>query len=322
MSSIVRTKIGTAASGAALTITYDESTALSNAYGHVLILESHTTTAATDPLPSSVITTLEGNGWYPVPLSSAVSTNGNNVVRIDHFRQRGNGTVNSVTIPATTSVIRRGVLHALDAITENDFAHTATTSTSSSNSLTSRSVTIPAAAVGGVVTLVGVGLTGSAGGTSGFTWNRGTAGFGGTSSSSGFSSRYEVVDPPAATTYTATWTTTGSVSAMSGVTYGGAAGAPTIVHTDYVEVTVLDFRASASTSGGTLTHSISPTTGVTEPEEGLFIVDMTSEVQYVTVTSTDSIGGVEPVVTNITVPALDNGGSGLEELILVDGVLI
>lgn len=325
MSTITRLKTNSAAAGAALTITYDEPTPPSAAFGHVLVFESHTNTASTTLLPqAAVIDVLEAAGWHHVTDPGFESVNGNARVRTDHFTHRGDGAINGVTIPATANVTRRGTLHTLDAINTDLFHHDVVASFSSSNTITSRSVDMPAAAVGGAVTILAVGISGSAGGTSpqGFVWNRGTAGFGGTSSSSGFSSRYEVVNPPAATTYSVTWTSPGSVSSLVGVTYGGVASVPTIVHTDLDEIAVRDFRTSASTSGGTLTHTISPTTGVTEPQDGLFFIAMTDQVQYFTVTSTDSTSGVAPVVTNLTIPALDTGGTGLEELIMVGGVLV
>ncbi len=76
-----------------------------------------------------------------------------------------------------------------------------------------------------------------------------------------------------------------------------------IVHSENGGYAVVDFRSS---SPGGLTHSISPSSGVLEPLEGLFLVPQTSNTQAFAVTTTD---GISPVVTNINIPAIGSGDS-------------
>lgn len=311
MSQIVRTKTGNATSGLALTLTYDEGTPLNAANGHVLILRSQCGSSL-DPAPATPA------GWTAVG-TPVIATSGGFTVRLDYFRARGNDTINSVTVAATTSTARHGTLHAIDGITADAFEIAGSFVSSVSNAtVTTRSVTVAAASVGSVVNLAALAHGSTAGGT-GFAWSDGSAGFGGTSSSSQFSSRYENQASPAANTYTVTWTTAG-LAAMGALAFGGVSSGPTIVHADYDAVAVADFRASVSNAGGTLTHAISPTTNVTEPSEGLFIIAQTSSAQFFTVTTTDSAGGTPPT-TALTIAASANGGTGLEILTMNGGVL-
>lgn len=311
MTTVVRTKALNGSSGASLTITYDEGTALDSSHGHVAIIRSQAGSSI-DPTPATP------SGWTAIG-TPVVATSGGFTVRLDFFRRLGDGTVNSITLAAATSVTRNGVLHGLDGITQAAFENATSFQSSTSNSsVATRSVTIPAAALSNTVNLVAVATSGVAGGT-GFAWNDGTAAFGGTSSSSSMSSRYENVAASAANTYTATWTTAG-LAVMGGLSFGGAAGGPTVARTDYDVVAVRDFRASASNAGGTMSHSISPTTNTYELSEGLFAIFLTNTTQSFTVTHTDSAGGTPPT-TSFTVPAASSGGSGLEMLLKQGGVL-
>lgn len=313
MSLIVRTKTGSAASGAAMTITYDETAALDATHGHVLILRSQAGSSV-DPVP----TTPTGFVQARTPV---IATSGGFTVRIDYFRARGNGTINSVSVAANTSVTRHGVLHAIDGITADDLGIANAAEHTTNANVTTRTITIAASTKSNVVDLAAVATSGTNGSTSGFAWTGDPVtgnGFPGTGSTNTFASRYTHVGAPAARTFTTTWTTAG-LAVMSGIQVGGSTPAPTISRTDYDAVSIRDFRASTPTSGNTLTHTISPTTNVAEPNDGLFIIFQTEATQYFTVTSSDSGGG--SVDTALTIPPHNAAISGLEILIKEGGAL-
>lgn len=87
-----------------------------------------------------------------------------------------------------------------------------------------------------------------------------------------------------------------------------------ISHTETVGYCRIDL--TDSTPGG-LTHTISPTTNVLEPSEGIFFVPQSASARVYTVTS---LNGSESITTNITVPALGTTSDSLRIRVYSGGV--
>ena len=82
---------------------------------------------------------------------------------------------------------------------------------------------------------------------------------------------------------------------------------PTIVHTEDPGICVVDARSSTAGDATSLTYSLAPTTGVTEPVDGLFLVEQqTTDVVY-TLTVTQSGSGYTDTLTVPAVGAAEGG---------------
>lgn len=318
MSTVVQVATQSGTSGAATTATLaNAGSFFTSGYGLIAVVRSQAGSSI-NPAPATP------SGWTLVG-AHASSQSGTFTVTVSIFARRGDGTVNSITVAAGTSTTRLIGLSAIDGVGADTFWQNYT-SVGNATSVTTRSITVAAPNVGNTVVIAGTGLSGTTGAAAGFGWTvNGTtytsgAIFGGTSTTSSFTNRYYTLGTAASTTLATTWTTSG-LAAMAGAAFGGASAPPTISHTDTPNVCVINATASASNSGGTLTHALTPSTNVSEIQEGLFLVTQTDVAQFLTLTTTDSTSGVTPVTTDITVPAAAAGDTGLEIMVMVAGAL-
>lgn len=103
-----------------------------------------------------------------------------------------------------------------------------------------------------------------------------------------------------------------------------ATTAPNLISTLAPDMAVIDSRNSTAGSAGSLTYTISPSIGVIEPLDGLFIIPRNpdSAVEY-TITVTESPSGLTDSLPKVTVPKISTGGVGqIQSLIRTAGTFV
>jgi hypothetical protein len=301
---------GGAATNTNATATFTEGTALSSSNGMIAIVrrrvDNKTTTDISMTTPS---------GWTLLG-SPALSDNGTIQVGLWVFGKQGDGTTNSITVAGTTGHYTQITLSGYSLASPSS-TFWGGYLTSASTNVTSRTINLAAAGAPNSLPVIGVGLSGTTGG-SGFAFTP-TAGTmmhstGSADQVNGYVA--PVVGTAAATSLVASWTSA-TIAAAAGFWITGST--PTISGTAISLDNVVEVNVSGLTtdSGGTLSHTADTDVSIDEPISGVFFIQRLDTDRTVVITSTDS-GGATPRTTTVVVKAKD---SGLERRIKASGAL-
>lgn len=130
----------------------------------------------------------------------------------------------------------------------------------------------------------------------------------------------------AQTNLTVTATTASWDSMPTTVVLAPSAAANPVARATVIQpIAEINATASTASSGGTLSYSINPSVGVTQPDPGIFLVPYTNSPQVFTITVSESGGGTSTV--QATVPAAPSSGNitnttGVETMRFVSGAWI